>query len=52
VFYVLDPKHEKKHIVVPGKQQVIGVDNVEDEEEYNQCDEVSFFVDTKRIKYH
>jgi hypothetical protein len=22
---------------------------VEDEEEYNQCDEVSFFVDTRRI---
>jgi hypothetical protein len=22
---------------------------VEDEEEYNQCDEISFFVDTRRI---
>jgi hypothetical protein len=30
-------------------QQVVGVDNVEDEEEYNQFDEVSFFVDTTRI---
>jgi hypothetical protein len=28
---------------------VVRVDDVEDEEEYNQYDEVSFFVDTKRI---
>jgi hypothetical protein len=50
VFYILDPKDEKKHIVVPGKQRVVGVDNVEDEEEYNQFNEVPFFVDTTRIK--
>jgi hypothetical protein len=49
VFYILDPKDEKKYIVVPGKQRVVGVDDVEDEEEYNQCDEVPFFVDTRRI---
>jgi hypothetical protein len=49
VFYILDTKNEKKHIVVPGKQQVLKVENVEDEEEYNQFDEVPFFVDTKRI---
>jgi hypothetical protein len=49
VFYILDPKDEKKHIVVPGKQWVVGVDNVEDEEEYNQFDEVPFFVDTIMI---
>jgi hypothetical protein len=49
VFYILDLKDEKKHIVVPGKQRVVGVDNVEDEEEYNQFDKVSFFVDTTRI---
>jgi hypothetical protein len=49
VFCILDPKDEKKYIVVPGKQWVVGVDNVEDEEEYNQCDEVPFFVDTRRI---
>jgi hypothetical protein len=42
VFYILDPKDEKKHIVVLGKQRVIKVDNVEDEEEYNQFDEVPF----------
>ena len=49
VFYILDPKDEKKHIVVPRKQRVVGVENVEDEEEYNQFDEVPFFVYTKRI---
>jgi hypothetical protein len=35
VFYILDPKDEKKYIFVPGKQRVIRVDDVEDEEEYN-----------------
>jgi hypothetical protein len=34
---------------VPGKQRVIRADNVEDDEEYNQFDEVPFFVDTARI---
>jgi hypothetical protein len=48
VFYILVPKDEKKCIVVPRKQQVVRVNYVEDEEEYNQCDEVSFFVDTQR----
>jgi hypothetical protein len=49
VFYILDPKDEKRYIVVPKKQQVLRVDDVEDEEECNQCDEVTFFVDTRRI---
>jgi hypothetical protein len=49
VFYILDPKYEKKYIVVPGKQWVIGVNDAEDEKEYNQCDEMHFFVDTRRI---
>jgi predicted oxidoreductase len=29
VFYVLDPETEK-HIVISGKQKIVGVDNVED----------------------
>jgi hypothetical protein len=49
VFYILDSKDEKKHIVVPGKRWVVRVDNVEDEEEYNQFDEVPLFMDTTRI---
>jgi hypothetical protein len=49
VFYILDPKDEKKYIVVPRKQWVVRVKDVDDEDEYNQCDEVPFFVDTRRI---
>jgi hypothetical protein len=49
VFYILHLKDDKKYIVVPKKQRVVGVDDVEDEEEYNQCEELPFFVDTKRI---
>jgi hypothetical protein len=33
VFYILDPKDEKKYIVVPEKQPVVKVDDVEDKEE-------------------
>jgi hypothetical protein len=47
VFYILDLKDKKKDIIVLGKQRVVRVDNVEDEEEYNQFDEVPFFVDTR-----
>jgi hypothetical protein len=49
VFYILDPKNEKKYIIVPRKQRVVRVDDVEDEEEYNQYDEVPFFVDIRTI---
>jgi hypothetical protein len=49
VFLLLDLKDEKKHIVVPSNQWVVRVDNVEDEEEYNQFDDEPFFVDTTRI---
>jgi hypothetical protein len=48
-FYIFDLKDKKKHIVVPRKQRVVRVDNVEDEEEYNQFNDVPFFVDTTRI---
>jgi hypothetical protein len=49
VVYILDPGDEVKYIIVPRKQRDVVVDDVEDEEEYNQCDEVPFFVDTRRI---
>jgi hypothetical protein len=49
VFYILDPKDEKKYIVVLGKQHIVRVDDVEDEKEYKQCDEVPFFLGTRRI---
>jgi hypothetical protein len=31
VFYIFDPKDEKKHIIVPGKHRVVIVNNMEDE---------------------
>jgi hypothetical protein len=49
VFYVPKPEHKKKHVVIHGKQRIIGLENVTDEEEYNQFDELPFFVNTKRI---
>jgi hypothetical protein len=49
VFYVLEPEHKKKHVFIPRKQRLVGVDDVLDEEKYNQFDEVPFFVDTKII---
>jgi hypothetical protein len=35
VFYILHPKDEKNHFIVPGQQWLVGVDNIEDEEECN-----------------
>jgi hypothetical protein len=49
VFYIVYLKDEKKHIIILGKQRVVRVDNVEDEKEYNQFDDVHFYVDTTRI---
>ncbi|XP_074327543.1 uncharacterized protein LOC141665458 [Apium graveolens] len=39
VFYIRDPADVRWSIVLQGKRRIIGVDNVEDEEEYNQFDE-------------
>jgi hypothetical protein len=33
-------------VVIPGKQQIIGVENVVDEEEFDQFDEIPAFVTT------
>lgn len=35
VFYILDPKDEKKNII-PGKQRILGVEYVTDQDECNQ----------------
>jgi uncharacterized Zn finger protein (UPF0148 family) len=49
VFYVEqilsknDKKTTQKHVVVPGKQQIIGVDGVMDLEDYNQFSGMSLF---------
>ncbi|XP_074356761.1 uncharacterized protein LOC141696532 [Apium graveolens] len=39
VFYIRDPADVRWSIVLQGKRRIIGVDNVEDEEKYNQLDE-------------
>ncbi|XP_071700146.1 uncharacterized protein [Rutidosis leptorrhynchoides] len=43
VFFVEDPKDSKWHVVLHGKRRILGVDNVVDEEEYNQFDELPSF---------
>jgi hypothetical protein len=41
----------KKHIVVSGKQRILGVEDVIDVEDYNQFEELVLFKDhEKRIK--
>ena len=44
------PKKRIKHVVVPRKQHIIGVDGVDDAEAYNNNDEMLLFTDfTKKI---
>ena len=43
VFYIEDPKDSRKHIVMHSKRRILGVDNVADEEEYDQFDELPPF---------
>jgi hypothetical protein len=51
VFYVLDPADEKMHVVISGKQKIVGVDNMGDgDEEYNKYEEMSVFNGPERIK--
>ena len=43
VFYVTDPADRSRHVVLPGKRRIIGIDNVEDEEAYDHFDEIPPF---------
>ncbi|XP_010693722.1 uncharacterized protein LOC104906639 [Beta vulgaris subsp. vulgaris] len=43
VFYVTDPADKKWSIVVPGKRSILGVGDVEDEEEYDAFKDTSPF---------
>ena len=43
VFYVPDTVRTMRHIILPGKRRIIGVQNTVDEEEFNQFDEISPF---------
>jgi hypothetical protein len=50
-FYVFDPETEK-HTVVSGKQNIVGVDNVEDnDEDVNQFEEMPLFTNPINIKH-
>jgi hypothetical protein len=50
VFYVLDPE-TGKHVVVSGKQKIVGVQNVKDNDEFiNQFEEMSLFTNPMNIK--
>jgi hypothetical protein len=51
VFYVLDPK-TRKNVVVSIKQKIIGVENVEDnDEDVNQFEEMPLFTNPMNIKH-
>ena len=43
VFFVEDLKDKRWHIVLQSKRRIVGVDNVVDEDEYNQFDELPPF---------
>ena len=45
VLYVADPAKKTKHVVVPWKQEIIGVEGINDVEEYNQYDQMNLFTD-------
>ena len=38
VFFVTDAMDERRHVVLPGKRRVVGVENVVIEEDLNPCD--------------
>ena len=40
VFYVPDLAKKNWYVVMPGKRRIVGVENVVEEEEYNQFDEI------------
>lgn len=45
VFYATGPSQLKKHIVISGKQRILGVGDVEDVEAYNQYENMTLFMD-------
>ena len=52
VAYFPKPKDSKKHVVVSGKQRIVGADGVQSPEEYNNYAELSLFTDPPRkIKF-
>ena len=48
VAYYPKPRESKKHVVVSGKQRIVGADGVESPEEYNNYADFSLFTDHPR----
>jgi hypothetical protein len=44
VFYVPDTTNKRLKVVIPGKRRIIGVENVIDEEKFDQFDEIPPFI--------
>nr|GFD14813.1 hypothetical protein [Tanacetum cinerariifolium] len=42
-FYVKDPNDQRLHVILYRKRHIVGVENVEDEDEYDQFDELPPF---------
>ena len=40
IFFVEDPLHKNGHLAMHGKRRVLGVDNVADQDEYDEFDEL------------
>ena len=45
ILYVADPAKKTKHVVVHGKPDIIGVEGIDDVEEYNRYDQMNLFTD-------
>jgi hypothetical protein len=45
LLYVVEPIKKLKHVILPEKQDIIGVDGIDDVEEYNHYDEMNIFTD-------
>jgi len=43
VFYITDPSDDRWSVVLSGKRRIVGVENVTDEEEYDQFEEIPPF---------
>ena len=41
VFYIKDLKNKKRHVVMPSKRTIIGVDGVINEDDYNKIDDIT-----------
>jgi hypothetical protein len=48
VAYYAKPKDSKRHVVVSGKQRIVGADRVQSPEDYNKYAELSLFTDHPR----